>query len=232
MGRAQQTLLFGLAILAGIVSLMAAAIAWGPKHTCIAQFPKIIGCALATYEGLAGGLVAAGGALFAGWLAWSAARDQIAFERNQAAQAELLSAKLRLEMAEGELLRLERAREVMLKFQVRLKENPAGLAPHASRLAEMARIKEFPFTSRDFDTATLGGQLWDSVNRLRMMAEQIGNQLSGASTEPHRRQVLDENEQNASAVISAFYATIPTIEPAIAKQKAAVDEFRARSEGR
>jgi len=40
-----------------------------------------IGCAMAEHENLAGGLIGAGGALFAGWLAWSAVRDQIDLER-------------------------------------------------------------------------------------------------------------------------------------------------------
>jgi hypothetical protein len=46
-----------------------------------AQFLKWIGCMMAEHENLAGGLIAAGGALFAGWLAWSAVREQIDLER-------------------------------------------------------------------------------------------------------------------------------------------------------
>jgi hypothetical protein len=78
----------GIAVVA-IAVILAAAVAWGPKHECVAEFPKIIGCALGTYEGLAGGLIAAGGAAFAGWLAWSAARDQIALAQRQAADTAL-----------------------------------------------------------------------------------------------------------------------------------------------
>jgi hypothetical protein len=65
-----------------------------------------------------------------------------------------------------------------------------------------------------------------------MIAEQIDSQLSGASTDQHRRQVLEQNEGNASAVIGAFYATVPNIEPAIAKQKTTVDQLRAQTKGR
>src|SRR5689334_16840493 len=68
----------------GVTVVLAMAVAWGPQSKCAAQFPKIIGCALASYEALSGGLIAAAGALFAGWLAWSAARDQIAMERTKA----------------------------------------------------------------------------------------------------------------------------------------------------
>jgi hypothetical protein len=46
-----------------------------------AQFPKWVGCMIAAHEGLAGGLIGAGGALFAGWLAWSAVREQIDLQK-------------------------------------------------------------------------------------------------------------------------------------------------------
>ena len=45
-----------------------------------AQFPKWVGCMMAEHENLAGGLIGASGALFAGWLAWSAVREQINLE--------------------------------------------------------------------------------------------------------------------------------------------------------
>jgi hypothetical protein len=57
--------------------VLAVAVAWGPHH-CPFVFPKIVGCAIGHYEGLTGGLLAAGTALFAGWLAWSAVQVQIA----------------------------------------------------------------------------------------------------------------------------------------------------------
>jgi hypothetical protein len=44
----------------------------------------VIGCAMGTYESLAGGMLAAGTALFAGSLAWSAVQIQIATEEKRA----------------------------------------------------------------------------------------------------------------------------------------------------
>jgi hypothetical protein len=44
----------------------------------------VIGCAIANYESLAGGMVAASAALVAGWLAWSAVQVQIATEEKRA----------------------------------------------------------------------------------------------------------------------------------------------------
>jgi hypothetical protein len=65
------------------ILVLAAAVAWGPHH-CPLVFPKIVGCAIGHYEGLTGGLLAAGTALFAGWLAWSAIQVQIAAEERRA----------------------------------------------------------------------------------------------------------------------------------------------------
>jgi len=77
----------GLSIIFGsivaTVAVLAAALAWGP-HTCKPAFPMVIGCAMGSYESLAGGMVAAGAALFAGWLAWSAVQVQIAAEEKRA----------------------------------------------------------------------------------------------------------------------------------------------------
>jgi len=60
------------------------ALAWGPHH-CKFAFPMVIGCAMGSYENLAGGLFAASAALFAGWLAWSAVQVQINAEEKRAA---------------------------------------------------------------------------------------------------------------------------------------------------
>lgn len=64
------------------ILVLAAAAAWGP-HQCPLIFPKIVGCAVGHYEGLTGGMLAAGTALFAGWLAWTAVQVQIAAEERR-----------------------------------------------------------------------------------------------------------------------------------------------------
>jgi hypothetical protein len=72
----------GIVVLIGIIAIAAmilsAAVAWGPHPDCAArQFPKIVGCAFGSYEGLAGGLIGAGGGLMAAWIAWLAIQRQI-----------------------------------------------------------------------------------------------------------------------------------------------------------
>ena len=94
MKRSRQGALVATGAIAGISIILSMAVAWGP-HRCALQFPKIIGCALGTYENLSGGLIAAAGALFAGWLAWSAVRDQLKLEKQKILEAKLDEFQLR-----------------------------------------------------------------------------------------------------------------------------------------
>jgi hypothetical protein len=75
--------LIAAGVLTGIVAILSMATAWGPHNPCSLQFPKVIRCALGNYESLSGAPIAAGGALFAGWLAWSAIKEQIRLEKQK-----------------------------------------------------------------------------------------------------------------------------------------------------
>jgi hypothetical protein len=72
--------LLALIILVSL-AVLAAADAWmilkDGAQRCGAQFPKWLGCVVANHESLSGSLIAAGGALFAAWVAWNAVMDQI-----------------------------------------------------------------------------------------------------------------------------------------------------------
>ena len=46
------------------------------------QWPRYLGCTMTAHEGLAGGLIAAAGALFAAWLAFDAIQEQILGKRS------------------------------------------------------------------------------------------------------------------------------------------------------
>jgi hypothetical protein len=52
----------------------------------LGQWPKWIGCAIAAHESLAAGLIGAGGALFAAWLAYSAVQQQFAHQEAERAR--------------------------------------------------------------------------------------------------------------------------------------------------
>ncbi|MGL3104915.1 hypothetical protein [Bradyrhizobium sp. BR 1432] len=65
------------------------------------MFIKVLGCAIGNYENLAGGLLAADAAIFAGWLAWSAVQMQItADERRASADRVEVEGLLQTEMIE------------------------------------------------------------------------------------------------------------------------------------
>jgi hypothetical protein len=84
MKRSVQGFCIALGSIVATITVLAVAVAWGPHH-CDPVFPKIIGCAIGGYESLSAGMVAAGAAIFAGWLAWSGVQVQIAAEERRAA---------------------------------------------------------------------------------------------------------------------------------------------------
>jgi hypothetical protein len=84
MTRWMQGLSIILGSIAATVLVLAGALSWGP-HPCKLAFPMVIGCAMGSYESLAGGMFAASAALFAGWLAWSAVQVQVSAEEKRAA---------------------------------------------------------------------------------------------------------------------------------------------------
>jgi hypothetical protein len=88
----------GCVLFAITVALLAFAAAWTPEGSprCFvdfahARFPDWLGCALATHETLAGGLIAAGGALFGAWLAFSGLEEQIGMARLNELEAKRLA---------------------------------------------------------------------------------------------------------------------------------------------
>ena len=79
-------------LVAVVILLLAFAHAWVPSPTngghvrCYdnflhAKWPMWLGCVIAAYETLAGGLIAAAAALFGAWLAFSGLKEQIAMEQ-------------------------------------------------------------------------------------------------------------------------------------------------------
>ena len=59
------------------VGSFVAAVAWGPKTSCLHQFPKIVGCAFGTYENLSGGLIGGVSVLIAAIMAWTIGQNQV-----------------------------------------------------------------------------------------------------------------------------------------------------------
>lgn len=66
-------------------------------------FPKILSCLLSARETLVAGLAAAGGALFAAWLAFAGLQDQIGMARRNELEAKRLDREKRVQVAGRDL---------------------------------------------------------------------------------------------------------------------------------
>ena len=126
----------------------------------------------------------------------------------------------------GELSRLQTAKTIMLRFQTRLREHLSDHASRASRLAEMSRAQEFLSSSRDLDTTSMGGQLWESLNRLRMLGQRIDSAIASVSAD-HRPGLLQQFEGDAVSATDSFYALVQTIDPMIDNQMRLIRELKA-----
>jgi hypothetical protein len=95
-------IVFGLLLFVFVVLALAQA---GSGASCQWKFPKWLGCVLSAHENLAGGLIAASGALIAAWIAWAAVQQQINADRERMmadrVEAERLLADEMIDYAEG-----------------------------------------------------------------------------------------------------------------------------------
>jgi hypothetical protein len=153
MSRSVQGSLIGAAIVGAVLGLMAITQAWAPQgNACPLQFPKIIGCVLSVHESLAAGLLAAGGALFAAWIAWVAVQRQIDAGRDLARAGEREAYDVLLDDL-GEFLDIingiwrgidwmEEEKQNLLIKQRRIGYARANfyLLPPASRIAQLAEL--------------------------------------------------------------------------------------------
>jgi hypothetical protein len=70
-----------LLVVVFIYAVLFLANAWPDGQACKWVFPKILSCLLTTHDELAGGLLGAGGTIYAAWLAWIAIQRQIENQR-------------------------------------------------------------------------------------------------------------------------------------------------------
>jgi hypothetical protein len=116
-------ILTGLAVASGlaaiIIGVLAFAHVWAPEDAKVArcfaeiarsQFPKWLGCAIAAHENLAGGLIAAGGALLAAWVVASIVREQVNDDRRREREARQREIKREIDALTASRNALEDAR--------------------------------------------------------------------------------------------------------------------------
>jgi hypothetical protein len=230
MGRTRTCILVVACILVATTAALAMAVAWDPKHQCVAQFPKIIGCALASYESLSGGLVAAGGALFAGWLLWTATREQIDLAQQAAKQSERLRLQLELRNAENELSKLSKGKEAAERFQRKLIEGLKAPSPYAERLCELWRAQDFPSAAGDWHSTTMGSRLSDAAIRIRNLAGQIESGFQPNWSAQQRLAYSQMQDTNAKGAVKTYQVVVAELDTHIAHQSDVVEEARRRLE--
>ena len=231
MKRKSQGAVLALVLLCAICLMLWIAATFAPndKSACAnLPLPTLLGCAVAQFENLAGGLIAAAGALFGGWLAWSAVRDQIQIARDQDLAAKTQAAEFQVQVAERELRRLRSANMVLARLLQRIQENPSAASPNAHRLVEMWRGQEFIITSQNVDTETFGTRGWEIASRLRALAQEIYVHFQRVSAE-HQHRVAAERESAATDAVSSLSALILEIDLAISRQIVAVELARERA---
>jgi hypothetical protein len=172
-------------ILLVIVGTLAAANIRPIHDQCPWQFPKILSCLLSARETLAAGLIGAGGAIFAAWLAWTAVREQIAVDRRQIAESKAAQKRGVVSQLEYNIGSLRSAQD---DLQDLVKKFPDQKDPRqyifATTLAGMDRVYSFRLVQRAQSAPDgLGEQVSNSLNQLRVMAGNINHEIQGLSAD-------------------------------------------------
>lgn len=176
---------------------------------CVAAFPKWLGCVLANHENLSGGLIGAGGALFAGWLAWSAVWAQIDLTKSQLAIQKTWEISIERTQLVQRIERLQEADAVGDALDDKLR---AIAGTNTEKFATLARSHAFPSAGNLAVTAE-GLALNNAINRLRSLGQDIQIQLGQHSADKHGG-ILMMRQADADDAIAEFDLAWNAIDPA------------------
>lgn len=224
MNRREHGLLVAGGILFAIAAILAAATAWGTKpDPCALVLPNLIGCALAQYESLSGGLIAAGGALFGGWLAWSAVREQVEVEKRKIRAADVAEQSKIADGISRDLSELSAAQIEGRALLVRLNELLKDPSPYATRFVDLWAARSFPIAPGIWSPAVIGDRVWNLVMRLKSLAESITEEIR-QNNALNRNGVLMSREAAASDLVAEFHSTLEGLTPLIRGRQEALTE--------
>lgn len=203
--------LMGIAIVSGlslvVVGMLAFAHAFahvGGEARCFssfraAQWPKWIGCAMAAHENLAGGLIGLAGAIFAAWLAYSGAQDQLAQANSTVRETNRLRAQEKFRDAAGEMDSLRLAASYLSNFASRFPEDGAGgdFVAILATLHEKAHV----YLSQSAANAPMG--FGRSITTVMWRLEKLADKITELSD---RGLLLDRRRKDLEAEIRASVA--------------------------
>jgi hypothetical protein len=166
--------LVALCVVLFISVIMAVAVLGGTKADCSpVPWYRMPGCSMALYESLSGGLIAAGGALFAGWLAWSAVREQVDIERRKLRAADIAAQATRADQVSRVVSELTTIANEGRMLLLRIREVLVDPTPYSSRFLELHNGQVFPTSPGSWMSTLTGDRIWNLVCRMRLIAQNL-----------------------------------------------------------
>src|SRR5580704_18710813 len=126
--RSIQLIKVGGVIIVTIVALLLVANVRPIDRACSWQFPKLVSCLLSGREVLAAGLIGTGGAVFAGWLAYSAAIESSERALREAGKAQRVALDGRIADYRADIDRLRLGLGYLKNFAANFPPTNAGSA--------------------------------------------------------------------------------------------------------
>jgi hypothetical protein len=224
-----------LAIVLFILAVLALAVLGGtPKaRECFSvQWYRLLGCSIGNFESLSGGLIAAGGALFAGWLAWSAVREQIAIERRKAKAAEIATQSLKVDQISRVVSDLDTISKYGRALVRRLREQLTEPHPYATRFLDLWKGQIFPVSPGNWRSALTGDEVWDLVIRMRSIAQHLEAEIDRDKGMAYNA-IMNNADVHAAQAVTEFNAALEEVSRVLEMQRAwLTDENRVLAEMR
>jgi len=212
--------LVALGVVLFISAIDAIAVLGGVKTECFSvPWYRLPGCSMALYESLSGGLIAAGGALFAGWLAWSAVREQVEIERRKLRAADIAAQSLRADQVSrvvSELTTISNSGQILL---LRIRERLTDPTPFAVRFLELWKAQVFPTSSGNWTSSLTGDEVWNLVNRMRLIAENLDSEI-GREKGMNYNSIMTRANTDAAQAVDEFNAALESVRTMLVQQQA------------
>jgi hypothetical protein len=175
-GRNAQLRIVAATILTAIVGILLVSNIWPIDHQCPWQFPKIASCLLSARETLSAGLIGTGGAVFAGWLAYSAAQESSARALAEVQEAKHARLVEQVSVFSDEIDRLKLARSYLESFAANFPPTDSG----ASHAGFVSKLRECHAQGLDFLSSSAvrapfgyGAQITTVMTRIEKLGDRI-----------------------------------------------------------
>jgi hypothetical protein len=182
-----------------------------------AQWPKWFGCAMAAHENLAGGLIGFAGVIFAAWLAYSGAQDQLAQVRKTAEEATRLNAQERSQEAASEVQTLRLAEDYLRNFASKFTDEGHPYYHNANFVRTLCDLHETArlYLSQSAANAPrgFGRRITTVMWRLEKLAERIRELKAQGALGDDTRSLMESEIRLAVAEVRKIAADIKQVMP-------------------